>query len=86
MMNCLNEKGTGIYLTACINGCLVKFVVKRSSFITVIPVRVFDKIPNHTKSALEHIKERFVLAYGGTMDVLGRCVVDLSIENMYFSI
>ena len=83
MLNWLNEKGTGIHLTACINGCGVNFVVDSGSTITVVSVRVFDKIPNHKKPALEHIKERFVLADGGTMNVLGRCVVDLSIGNLY---
>ena len=83
MLSRLNEKGTGIHLTACINGCGVYFVVDSGSTITVVSDRVFDKIPNHKKPALENIKERFVLAGGGTMNVLGRCVVDLSIGNLY---
>ena len=77
MTNWLNDKGTGIYVTACVNKCGVNFVIDSGSTITVVSSRIFEKMSGRDKPTLKQVQDRFLLADGGTMNVLGRCIIDM---------
>ena len=80
--NWFSEHGTGVYLSGCMNGSGVNFVVDSGSTVTVISTKVHDKISESRKPALKGVHERFILADGGSMRVRGRCDASLTLSDI----